>query len=173
MIFIPFFLLAISCVNAEIVYYTVIYGDSVPDNVEKIVVEDTSLLLETLDGSTSPEFAVTEPGEPLPGTRQLSNSDRDLFSIRCPSRCDGSTSRYCQSLGCVVCPNCDDRRRRNLRGLQSDNTTVVDAEAVAMTIQENLDMELSMYCPTAGNCELWARVYSVHEDGNITEVLPV
>jgi hypothetical protein len=36
MIFIPFFLLAISCVNAEIVYYTVIYGDSVPDNVEKM-----------------------------------------------------------------------------------------------------------------------------------------
>lgn len=171
MIIIPFFLLAISCANAELAYYTVIYGNSVPDHVEQIVAEDTSLLLETLDGSTSPDFSVAEAGEPLPGTRHLSSSDRELVG-GCPSRCASSASNYCRSLGCAVCSTCDSRRRRNLRGLQTDNTTAVDVEAVALTIQENLDMELSMYCP-AGNCELWAKVYLVHEDGNITEVLPV
>jgi hypothetical protein len=172
MIIIPFFLLAISCVNAQVTYFTVIYGNSIPDHVDQVVSEDTSLLLETLDGSTSSDFAVTEAGEPLPVTRHLSSSDRDLVFMGCPNRCYKRASNYCRSLGCAVCPTCDSSRRRNLRGLQADNTTAVDLGAVAMTIQENLDMELSMYCP-GGNCELWTKVYLVQEDGNITEVLPV
>jgi hypothetical protein len=168
MIIISFFLLAITLVKAELTYYTVIYGNSVPDRVERIVSEDSSLLLETLDGSTSSDFAVTEAGQPLPVTRHLISGDRQLTGVGgCPSRCSSSSSNYCRSLGCVVCGTCD-RRRRNLRGLQARN----DVEEVAMTIQENLDMELSMYCP-AGNCELWTRVYLLNEDGNFTAVLPV
>jgi hypothetical protein len=166
-----------SLVSADTVYYTVVYGNNVPNTVKTRLAGDEPALLTVMDSATPDVMSVYSTGQSFSeqpysttgGTtadnsvRKLFPTTRDLQMSTCPSSCKNSGSTYCRSLGCAYCTRC----RRNLRSLAVSSTATTQ---IASSIKSELDSDLASYCTGASGCQLWTKVYEVNADGSLKEL---
>jgi hypothetical protein len=154
----------ISFVSADKLLFTVIYGNNVPTAVRDEVIRDEGSLLAVMDSSTPSSYSVCPSGDAT--VRKLFPIERKLGS--CPAGCSNSGSTMCRALGCAYCGG---RCRRQLRGLLTQSNFIPEdtATSISTSIKTSLDSDLAAYCSGIAGCELWTKVYVVHEDGSLTD----
>jgi hypothetical protein len=137
-------------------------------NVKAVVDEvtnDSLMVMSTFLQEESVQFEAVGPGQTPPDAyRNLrgaaEHGGRDLQFGTCPSRCTNSGSTYCRSIGCAFCGASCDRRLRE--ALEAYGAAAVEAD---------LNAEVSSYCGTRSNCNVYIKIFQVNDDGTTSELV--